>query len=266
MKYIIKKWYIKLAFPKIYDGIFEKALDDFNVSLPTNFNDYDDKAHSAEENFLAYLYYCESLQKWYQNKCVPNDILMATLSDIVIWTNVWYSIHGELGIGETEWLRRHLSARLFRLGRLQFCFGNFDKDYTIISANKGDSLIEIHIPEDGKLSSDECDKSFVLAENFYAKYFKDYEFKFYTCHSWLLDKGLEKYLGDKSNVTLFRRRFKEIESEVSDAILRYVFRWDATRDNIDKFETKTKFSQAIKQSVKNNEKFFETFGIVFRNN
>ena len=266
MKNTIIKWYERLGFPKTYDDLFKQLIETHELNFPLDIAEYDCKKNTPQHNFLAYLYYCEQLEKFYIKRQIPSEILYATLSDIVIWTNVWFLIKGELGIGEVDWLRNHLTGQLFRLGRLQFAFGKFEKDYPKIDAKLGESTIEVHIPEDSKLSAIDCDKSFAFAEEFFEKYFPEYSYRFYTCHSWLLWRNLKDYLPENSNVILFGNRFLKIDSNKGDSILRYVFRWDATRENLQKFEAKTSLARAIKQSVMDEKCFFEEFGIINRKN
>ena len=97
---------------------------------------------------------------------ICEDIFLSTIFDIVLWTNVWYKMNGEIGLDETAWLSRHFSGKLYRLGRLQFCLGSFENDYPAHDIKKGENVIEVHIPADGKLSFEECTASFVRAHAF----------------------------------------------------------------------------------------------------
>ena len=65
-----------------------------------------------------------------------------------------------LYLGELNWLKRHLSMKLFKLGRLQFAFGEAICDLAEKNIKKGDNVIEVHIPAAGHLLKSECEKSF----------------------------------------------------------------------------------------------------------
>ena len=80
-----------------------------------------------------FLYFCEDLEKYYKKTGISEDILLDTLSDIVVWTKIHFRINKKIGLSETHWLVRHLSGRLFKLGRLQFCMESEE--------------IEVHIQE-----------------------------------------------------------------------------------------------------------------------
>lgn len=262
MKEIICKWYQKLNFPQIYDEAFQSLLQGCPTTKWTTVEEYDENAHTPQENLLAYLYFCEALSERYEKACIAESILLETLSDIVIWTNVWFSIKNELGLGETTWLKRHLSFRLFRLGRLQFCLGTFAKSYPKLCIKENENVVEVHIPEGGKMSPEECSRSFARAKVFFATYFPDFSYRYYSCHSWLLDEGLAQILGENTNICRFGARFEILENDVSDAILKYVFRWDATRENVNNYPANTALAKAVKEHLQKGASFYETLGVI----
>ena len=131
---------------------------------------------------------------------------------------------------------------------------------------KDENVIEVHIPADGKLSFEECTASFTCARAFFARYFPNFSYRFYSCHSWLLDTSLKRFVGENSNVYLFGARFEEIDKNQDDAILRYVFRWDAKRESLDNFPAKSTLARALKGAVENGEAFYEVLGIIPKEN
>ena len=262
MKQIVLKWYQKLNFPQEYDKPFMDLLDSYSKFDWTDINAYDPHAHTAQENLLAYLYFCEALEKQYEQKGIDEGILLHTLSDIVLWTKVWFSMKKEIGLAEPEWVKRSLSFRLFRIGRLQFCFGQFFKDYPNISVKAGENVIEVHIPADGRLSFEECTGSFEDANEFFEKYFPNFEYRFYSCDSWLLDDSLKTILGENSNICRFGARFLKIDKHESDLILRYVFRWGTTREKVAQLSADTALAKALKLAVEKNERFYEVLGVI----
>lgn len=70
---------------------------------------------------------------------------------------------------------------------------------------KGDTILEIHIPEDGPMNFEECGESLRQAAEFFPKYFPDRPFKAICCTSWLLDPTYQKLLTDTSNIVRFQR-------------------------------------------------------------
>ena len=198
-KNIIKKWYSLLKFPEKYDLQFKELLDSSDCEDLTSLSEYEDYNNKGK-NLLAFLYFCEELSVKYKAKNIPDEILYDTLSDIVIWTNTYFSISKKLGLDETNWLKKHLSFKLFKLGRLQFCIADSEFDIPGYSIGKGDRILEVHIPQAGPLNFEKCKESFENSKKFFSKYFKEYDYKCFTCHSWLLDKALLPFLSENSNI------------------------------------------------------------------
>lgn len=259
-KNIIKKWYSALNFPEKYDTLFKELIDRIeceNFDSIDNYKTFDDK----EKNLLAFLYFCEELAAKYKDARIPEKILYDTLSDIVIWTNTYFSITGKLGLDETNWLKRHLSFKLFKLGRLQFCIADSEFDIPSYEVSKGDQVVEVHIPEYGPLIYDECEKSFENAKEFFEIYFRDYNYKCFTCHSWLLDRALLPYLNEGSNIRSFMTLFVPVHDDDSYALIKYIFRWDARKETLASFEAKSTLAKKIAAAVNAGVIFHETLGV-----
>ncbi|MBT5831183.1 MAG: DUF5596 domain-containing protein, partial [Candidatus Latescibacteria bacterium] len=69
---------------------------------------------------------------------------------------------------------------------------------------QGDTILEIHIPEDGPMGFDACGESLRQAAAFFSKHFPDRPFKAICCTSWLLDPTYQKLLSEKSNIVRFQ--------------------------------------------------------------
>ena len=262
IKKTIEKWYKKLHFPKTYDEEFYHALNAVPISDAVCVEHYDVKCKNGKRNLISVLYMCEKLANDCKKVGIPETIVMDTLNDIVVWTKTWSNIKSDLFLGELAWLKRHLSGRLFKLGRLQFCMGIAEKDIPEFEIQQGENVIEVHIPEGGKLSYDECQSSFALARAFFSKYFPDFSYRYFTCHSWLLDENLKKYLPTESNILRFGNMFARVANDESNAILRYLFRWDTTEENLSYAVCNSAFAEKIKRAVLKGERFFETLGIM----
>lgn len=256
----IEKWYNKLNFPKVYDAEFKKALKNIKISDAITIEQYDTDETDGKRNLLSYLFFCEALKEKYAEKGIDEKILMDTLGDLVVWLDTWSDLRGEMYLGEAGWLKRHLSMDLIRLGRLQFCMAPAEHDIASANVKKGDPVIEVHIPEDGKLDRENCEASFAQAREFFKTYYPEYDYKCFTCHSWLLDASLKEILGEESNINRFREMFTLDEAEESDAILKYVFRWNATRNQVLKMASASSFAQKVKARVRAGGKFYETLG------
>ncbi len=251
---LLRGWYAKLAFSAQYDTAFEALLGEDFTEINEVFGT------DAGENLLTALYHCEVLKTVYTQRGIPEHILLDTLSDVVIWTDTWYGMHGELGLMEVGWLQHHFSAKLFRLGRLQFCMGHAHRAIPEAGVAEGDPVLEVHIPADGAMRLDDCKTSIAAAREFFATFFPQFDYRAFTCHSWLLDRTLTQFLSETSNIVQFQTLFTVTHNDPSDAILKYIFRWDATRDTLERFEPQSRLAAAVKPYVLNGGTFYESLG------
>ena len=262
VKNIIRKWYNKLAFPKYYDAQFEKALAEIPISDAIDIKTYDKSATDGKRNLLSFLFLAEKLKAKYEALGIPEDILNATLEDIKIWCINWSNIKRELHLGELSWLQFHLSGKLFRLGRLQFCMGKAEHDIPKYGIKKGDGVMEVHIPEGEKLTRESCEESFALASEFFKKYFPDFEYTVFTCHSWLLDDTLKNYLPENSGIVRFGDMFDKVASDESYALIKYLFEWDTTPLNVKYRYPTSSLAAKVQKAILAGEKFYETLGVI----
>ncbi len=258
-KYIIKKWYEALGFPKEYDAEFYAILDSASLEgVDTAENYVYDK--DTGKNLCAYLYFCEAVSEQYSKLGIGDEILMDTLSDIVVWTKIYYGMWGKVGFAEVNWIRRHLTFKLFKLGRLQFEISAAEADVSEYNTKAGDPILAVHIPGVGPLTKEDALVSFDKAREFFKEYFPAYEYKCFTCHSWLLDPTLKKYLRDGANILRFAELFTPIKSDVSDELLKYIFRRDTTRASVAAEVKKSGFAERIAEAIAKGEIFHEVLG------
>lgn len=247
-KSIIKKWYEKIGFPDKYDHEFYSSLETYEINPSLTVEEYDLNETDGKKNFLYFLYFCEETERKYKEKGIGEDILMDTLYDIVRWLDIWSGLKGELYLGELDWLSHHMQLKLFKLGRLQFCFANH-YEFKKIGIKKGDNVIDTHIPAAGPLLEEECKKSFDFAREFFAKFYPEYKYDVFTCHSWLLGEDLIELLGSESNIIKFQKLFNIEEQYESDAILRYTFRWKMQREEVAGVEPTSGFAKKVKEKA-----------------
>ncbi len=263
MEKIIRKWYKKLGFPAEFDAQFEDIIKNEQIREDWDINDYDLYGKNGRENLLMQLYFCEEVSKRYAEKGIEEEIFLDTMRDIVVWTKRWSEAKGELWLEELFWLVHHTRMRIFKLGRLQFCMGQMKHDCPAFGVKKGDPSMEIHIPGTGEpLDIDECKKSMEMAKVFFKKHFPEYEFRCFTCHSWLLDDALKIYLRPDSNIIKFGEMFTPVARNESHALLKFIFTCDTKFDNLKNREPKTAFAEKIKAAVLGGEKFYEVYGVI----
>lgn len=258
---IIENWYKKLLFDSAYDKLFYTHLNHIDVSDLTDFLSYDYKKNSPQKNLLACLYFCENLQKRYEEKGIEKSILMDSLQDLVLWNKSYYDVHGDIGLTEFLWVARTFLMKIFRLGRLQFSMFQSGFDIEELNVKIGDPILEVHIPSGGPLRYDECASSFESAKAFFKKYYPDFPQEWCSCHSWLLDETMLPILGENSNVAKFQTFFKKVKRNASDSVLKYTFLWNTTRENVKDCQPLSGFAKRLKEKALLGETFYEVIGI-----
>lgn len=263
VKGIIEKYYKMLNFGSEYDNEFYEALNNTKISDAISIARYDFNEKDGKRNLLSYLYFCKAAEEKYTEKNIGSDIFFDTMSDLKIWTDIWSDVKGELYLGESAWLAHHMNLHLFKLGRLEFCMGQAEHGVPDKDIAKGDNVIEIHIPSDGKpLKYDECVKSIETAKQFFAEYFPEFTYEHFTCHSWLLDTSLGEILSTNSNILRFQSLFDIVFEEESDDIIGYTFKWKMKKYQIKNAHPTTAFAAKVKERIVGGGKFYVGLGII----
>ena len=259
---IIEKWYKALGFDSKYDEEFYKVLDTISIPASTCIDNYPIGCPDGKQNLLAFLYMCEELESRYKKRGISRQILLDSLQDIVIWCNVWSKVKGQLYLGELHWLERTFRMRMYRLGRLQFCIDTADARLTQFGFTEGEKYLGVHIPAGGPMDIDQCQKSFAMAREFFARYYPDMEYRWFSCFSWLLDDTLQQFLPASSNILQFAGMFRVVEKKQADDIIRFMFGWDTTREQVDQWDCRSSFARAIRDAVRAGTVFYETRGLM----
>ena len=261
-KSIIEKWYKALQFPAEYDAAFYEALDSIQIPADTTLEGYDLRSDDGKRNLLAFLYLCEDVAQKARARGIDEDILIATLKDLVIWTENYTQMKGTLFLGELGWLKITMEFAMFRLGRLQFRMAKAYRDIPEAGIAKGDNVMEIHIPRGSKLDIGECEKSLAWAKEFFARHFPEFTYTCFTCNSWLLDDTLKEYLPETSNIIRFGDLFTKVFSRDLNCLLSSIFPADTTEENLPNAVCTSSFAQRIKDAVLSGKQFHMTLGFI----
>ncbi|MCF2436836.1 hypothetical protein LV779_33260 [Streptomyces thinghirensis] len=90
----------------------------------------------------------------------------------------------------------------------------------------GRALLNLHVPDyRGPLTPAACDRSLGLAREFFRRHFPEEPYRAATCHSWLLDPRLKRYLAADSNIVRFQERFRAAQDTepADEEPVRFVF-------------------------------------------
>ncbi len=155
----------------------------------------------------------------YQKRGISSEIYLDTMSDIKVWAYNHKRAYGHLGLSEVDWVSGSVTLFRFKLGRLQYNFTEFEESSShdiSVGLKNGDKMLDVHIQQDGVFTDDLCGESLEMAKAFYRKYFPEFDFKGFICHSWLLSPGLSNVLPETSNIIKFGKRFTIIENQVEN--------------------------------------------------
>lgn len=164
----------------------------------------------------AYLAMVDVVTAYHREHGIDAAVTWATLADLGRNLAVDRRMRREGWPVMQSWLTLHVRGGLYQLGRLQH--------------QRGDTAIDLHIPEDGPLSPAAVTASLDEARAFFPRHFPDEPYTAFACGSWLLDPQLLEYLPEDSNIVRFQRRFElepYEEPEGLDAdveVLRFAFR------------------------------------------
>jgi len=155
---------------------------------------------------IAYCFMTEGALKYYLAKGYSEENWRDNMPDIN-W-HMHENPDGELWMdtlnGSFSWHLSNLNATNVLLGRLQFYKTPSEFDCPQYGINKGEPLLGIHIPANGRMDIDKCLDAMRRAQEFFAKLNPPWVTKGFTCHSWLLNPVYKKYLSPQSNIVRFQ--------------------------------------------------------------
>jgi hypothetical protein len=113
----------------------------------------------------------------------------------------------------------------------------------------GDDVLDIHIPEDGRLDHDACGQSMRAALVFFQTHFPGLEIKALVCTSWLLDPQLQDILDRQANLCRFQAELYlyPIRSDDRQTFERV---FHSTPDEVRRLQADSSLQKAIIKHVK----------------
>ena len=133
-------------------------------------------------------------------KPYPYEIFTSTMMCFSRFVNEYHTSYGSYGYDRAFWTTRQISARLFRLGSLEYELIDDDLHY-----------IHLHIPSDAKIDQVSLNNSVSFARTFFGDFFPERADNIFALESWLLSPALKQLLPDTSNILKFQAAF-DIES------------------------------------------------------
>lgn len=143
-----------------------------------------------------------------------------------------------------------------------------DKSEWRVALKKGDDVVAVHIPAGGGLTPEAVDKSLAACVEFLKKYYPEYKYKAFICHSWMMNPRLEEMLGDESNIAKFVKRFNHIADKTSgDAVFYFIYlKPRGTQITIDALPENTRLERETKRIYQSGDVLHEMYGVMFDDN
>lgn len=164
---------------------------------------------------LAFCLLCtDIMHDRYKEQGIGDDVYYDSLIDLTIWAKVCHRDYGEWGMKEFHWVSRALRGKLYRLGRLQFelipyKFDTYSRGgYTV---NKGDTVINVHIPEGGAMTSE-------MRLDSYKRAYKMFGLNVFVIESYLLYPKQFDFLPENSNILSLMREYDIIRHGEDDTM------------------------------------------------
>lgn len=146
---------------------------------------------------------------------ISEEIYLDTMGAFSRFVREHMESYGRYGFDRGFWTTRQVSARLFRIGQLEY----------ELTTREGEDIISLHIPTDANLRPEVLLPSIKegLAEFF--RLFPNYADKKVFCHSWLLSPMLRDFLPEGSNILRFQELFDITPDQVpSNDVKLWVFK------------------------------------------
>lgn len=185
--------------------LFWNNYDDFLEKI-------DNYIDSKQKELYLYVQFAIEVYDEFKMRGISEQIYFSTMKDITIWSNSCLDRYKKPGLISCRWVSFSIKRKVIRLGRLQFEPVKLEKEiiYKDERYERGVKAVKIHIPEDGKLDEESCKQSLIYAKDFFGS-----EYKIYMCDSWLLSPKLLNFMGTKSNIIRFQKRFNIYEVDYS---------------------------------------------------
>ncbi len=129
---------------------------------------------------------------------------------------------------------------------------------------KGDPVVALHIPGGGKLDDALVSETMAEIREFLATYFKDCNYRAFTCWSWMMDPQLDTMLGPDANITKFRRRFHPLTvKSAANGVFNFIFHRLDTDFKIEELPGDTSFQRKLKEKYLAGGAIYEMYGYFF---
>lgn len=130
--------------------------------------------------------------------------------------------------------------------------------------SKGDAVVQLHIPGSGKLSEEAVSESIERMRTFLETYYPEFQYKAFSCASWLLNPKVADLVGEDSNIVRFGKRFQRLTWKIHGmGVFYFVFMQPSNDCNIENLQANTRLEKALKQYYLDGNRVHEMVGYFF---
>ena len=133
----------------------------------------------------------------YDRLGIPEDIYADTMAAFSRFVREHKESYGRYGFDRGRWTPRQVSAKLFRIGQLEY----------ELTAREGEPIVSLHIPTDVDLRPPVLVPSLKEGLETLYRLFPDCRSQRVFCESWLLSPLLKDFLQPDSNILHFQTLF-----------------------------------------------------------
>ena len=192
--------------------------------------EFPDTQQHSQAWFAAAFLSAEAAEKHFEKLGFPKETLFETMTDIGIWLRNCKRNYGYYGIYQArDWQASLYHGAVTRHGRLEcntdytYRYDDLTDESGRVILTRGDKVINLHIPEDGKMDIKLCSISLRRISSFFAEYLPNYNWKGFFCESWLLDPQLKAMVPENSNIRKFQSFGYQFPLHESDAAIFRIF-------------------------------------------
>lgn len=180
---------------------------------------------------------------------IPEQIYVDTMGAFSRFVREHRESYGSYGFDRGFWVTRQISAKLFRIGQLEY----------ELTTRDGAPIVSLHIPTDADLRPEVLRPSLKEGLAELLRLFPEYNGTQVYCHSWLLSPMLREFLPENSNILHFQELF-QIESDTVPG--RSVLLWVFKNPNLppEQYPEHTSLQRKLKSFFLSGGQFFEGRG------
>lgn len=252
---------------ELYDESYDQDFKEVFKIQADRAKDID--IHPYTLQFLYLVFLTPQLHKYYDEKGYSEDVYNDSVLDLkwkLLECKTNYDVWGTF---VAHWTIELFKLKIFGMGRLQFepnlCLYDYsDGDLTV---QKGDIVLDTHIPSCGPLKREDCLKSYQKAEVFFANYFKNRPTVF-SCNSWLLYPENKLFLPSYSRILEFADDYRIVHSgdDPSNSNAWRIFNTREKIENPEDYPQESSLQRAFVSWLKQGGTIGNGYGLMFFKN